>query len=76
MLKTDDPNVQKIIKQFKKGQPNSGKDRSAYYRKPLKEKESLNSQLVQWAVPVSVFLGITFLFFFIHAAFDFNWERS
>ena len=40
------------------------------------EEDPASLQIIRWVVPVSIFLGITFLLFFVNALFDFDWERS
>ncbi len=45
-------------------------------QKPLTEEIPTGRQASQWLVPVSIFLGITFFVFFLHALFDFDWKRS
>jgi hypothetical protein len=70
------PSTKEILTRIKKSGITSSKAVSGTHRRPLVEKESFSKQLSRWAIPVSIFLSITFLIFFINAALDFDWEQS
>lgn len=70
------PSTREILAEIKKSGITSTKDISGSHRKPLVQKESLSLQFSRWAIPVSIFLGITFLLFFVNAALDFDWVKS
>ena len=40
------------------------------------EEDPTGTKIIRWITPVSIFLGITFFLFFIHAFIDFDWEKS
>lgn len=69
-------NTEVLLKQLKKNNPSKKQNAGILKRKPLTQKESLTTLLIQWGTPVTFFLGATMAMVVVSAVFDFDWAHT